>query len=59
MTNAKHTPLEIELLQACKDAKRQIEMMIERMPLDSLAASDSMMFSELAQIISKAERTKP
>lgn len=44
-----------ELLEACKDAKRQIEMMIHRMPLANMAASDSEMLSRLVNVLAKAE----
>ena len=43
-----------DLLSVCKDAKRQIEMMIQRMPLDKLVASDSIMISILAKAIARA-----
>ena len=51
----KKQTINAELLEACEDAKRQIAMMIERMPLNKLAASDSIMISQLQQTINKAK----
>jgi len=47
-----------ELLEVCKDARRQIEMMIERLPVNKMTCSDSEMISILSQTINKAEVTK-
>ena len=53
--NKKLSKTNADLLEACEDAKWRIKMMVGRMPLDKLVASDSITISQLQQAINKAK----